>query len=216
MAQDKAVKRSVLRTLGLTIITSGLYMFYWFYVTKNQLKQELKTDDNVGLQTVGLIVPILNAFIVYWLYRDINKARDSKKLETFPAGWYVGVPYILIAIAFAIGFGSFFSFIGSVVGNDTGGAVAATGGLVLALLFAFAGGISHYVFWGLAVSKLNQYWDKVGRTTAKFSTGEIVIVVLGLVLGYFNATMDRTANTTESDQQLEQLQQELDKYDTKY
>ena len=57
------MKRSVLRVIGLLIITSGIYLFYWFFVTKNQLKRELKNDQHVGWQTVGLIVPILSGIL---------------------------------------------------------------------------------------------------------------------------------------------------------
>ncbi len=210
MVDTKAVKRSVLRVLGLTIVTSGLYLFYWFYVTKGRLKSELKTDDNVGLQTVGLIVPILNAFILYWLYRDINQARSGKQLETFPAGWYVAIPYILIAAAMVVGFGAFVSLLGGIgaaLDNDAtssgllgGGAI---GGLLLFLLLALAAGVSQYVFLGLAVKKLNEYWDKVGGTEAPFGKGEIAVIIVGVLLLVLNVTSDR--NTTNDDYDLDTL-----------
>lgn len=216
MANDKAVKRSVLRVLGLSIITSGLYTFYWFYVTKNQLKQELKTNDNVGLQTVGLLVPILNAFIIYWLFRDFNQARASKKLETFPAGWYVGIPYILSGVAVVLLIGSILSTLGSVLDSDASGAATSAGVGVLGILLILAAGISYYVFWGVAISKLNQYWDKVGGTAAKFARGEIAVIVIGLIIGGYNATADRSTTDDSYDQeQLEnQLQDALKDYDT--
>lgn len=222
MAETKAVKRSVLRVLGLSLITSGLYTFYWFYVTKKQLKEQLNTDDNVGLQTVGLIVPILNAFILYWLYRDINTARSGKSLPAFPAGWYVAIPYILIGAALVVGFGAFVSLLGgigsAIEGDSTstgllgGGAV---GGFLLFALLIFAGGVSQYVFWGVAISKLNEFWDKVGATNARFSTGEIVVVAVGVLLSILNVTADRPDDTYDTNnQELEDLQKELDKYDT--
>lgn len=83
--QGLAVKRSVLRVIGFGIISLGIYGFYWFFVTRKQVTEEVGGKDQVGLQTVGLIVPILNIFILYWLFRDIDKLHRQAGLSGFPA-----------------------------------------------------------------------------------------------------------------------------------
>lgn len=77
------VKRGAGRVLGFSILSFGLYGFYWFYVTREQMTREVGGDDNVGLQTAGQIVPILNFVIIYWLWRDINIARTRVGLPEF-------------------------------------------------------------------------------------------------------------------------------------
>lgn len=189
------VKRSVLRVIGLSIVTSGLYFFYWFFVTKNQLKRELKNEQHVGWQTAGLLVPILNLFILYWLYRDINNARDTQKQSPFAAIWYVLVPFILIALAFVIGIGAILSIIGAIAAElsdqsaSTGLAGAGVLGGLFALLLLFTGGILSYVFLGLSIKNLNEYWDKRsgGKAgEAKFRGGEVAIIIVGVLLTILN------------------------------
>lgn len=192
------IKRSVVRVLGLSIITSGIYNFYWFFVTKNQLKRELKNEQHVGWQTVGLIVPVLNAFVLYWLYRDINRVRETQKLPAFPAAWYVLIPIVLIGVAFLIGAGAIISIvgaIGSAVNSNNDAALGLAGAGVITGLFAilmlFTAGILQYVFIGLAISKLNQFWDK--RTGGKavaagWGKGEIAVVVVGVIVMILNWT----------------------------
>lgn len=91
VANELAVKRSVARVILLSIVTMGLYGFYWFYASRVQMTKELGTNDNAGWQTVGLIVPILNFFITYWLWRDIDIAQRKVGLAGFSAGGFLGV-----------------------------------------------------------------------------------------------------------------------------
>lgn len=202
------IKRSVLRVLGLSLITSGIYNFYWFFVTKNQLKRELKNDQHIGWQTVGLIVPVLNVFILYWLYRDINRARATQKLPVFAAVWYVLIPIILIILAFVIGAGAIVSIIGAIGSaansqNDAAlglvGAGVITG--IFAILILAVAGILQYVFIGLAISKLNQFWDK--RTSGKaeaagWGKGEIAVIIVGVLVMIMNWT-NNNANQNRFD-----------------
>lgn len=199
------VKRSVLRVIGLAIVTSGLYYFYWFFVTKNQLKRETKNDQHVGWQTVGLVVPILNLFIHYWLYRDINNARATQKQAPFPAVWYVIIPVILLALAAVIGIGSIISLVGSFASaiNDNDGATAGLAGAgvvggLFALLLLFLGAVLEYVFLGLAIKNLNEYWDKRSggkALAAKFRGGEVAIIVIGVLLMILNYSGNYTKDT---------------------
>lgn len=210
--QDGAkIKRSVLRVIGLSLITSGLYNFYWFFVTKNQLKRELKNEQHVGWQTVGLVVPILNWFVIYWLYRDINRSRVTQKLGEFPAVWYVVIPIILIALAFLIGAGAIVSIIGAIgsaANNQNDAALGLAGAGVITGLFAIlillAAGLLQYIFIGLAVSKLNQYWD--ARTGGKaeaagWGKGEIAVIVVGVLFSILNWTGNNSTHYEVNDNQ---------------
>jgi hypothetical protein len=130
------------------------------------------------------------------LYRDINRSRITQKLPQFPAVWYVLTPVILVVIGFLIAAGAIFSIIGAIgagVNDQNEAAVGLAGAGVVTGLFAvlilLVSGVLQYVFLGLAISKLNQYWDK--RTGGKavgaaWGKGEIAIIVIGVVLTILN------------------------------
>lgn len=199
------VKRSVLRVVGLEIVTLGLYYYYWFYVTRQHLKEELGSDDNVGLQTLGLIVPILQAFILYWLYRDISKLREQQNLQPFSAVLYIALPYGLIFGGVAILLLTFLGFLGAAANGhkDSAAAILAAGGIafLLFIILLVAGGICQLVFYCLAISKLNEYWDVKAKGAAKeagFGRGEIIVIVIGLILLVLNIITPRHTRTYES------------------
>ena len=87
------VKFPLGRVILLSIISLGLYCFYWFYQVRRQFNQQLSKEDNSALHTVGLIVPILNWFIIYWLWRDINNASRAAGAQGFDP-----MVYLLIAV----------------------------------------------------------------------------------------------------------------------
>src|SRR5687767_14941409 len=62
---ELAIKRSVGRVIGLSILSFGIYTYYWFYVTRKQVNGEIGSTDDPGLYTAGLLVPILNVIITY-------------------------------------------------------------------------------------------------------------------------------------------------------
>ena len=67
------VKRGWIRVLVLTILSMGLYSFYWFYVTRRQIFAEQgNTTSSPLLHTLGLFVPILQFVVFYWLAKDAD------------------------------------------------------------------------------------------------------------------------------------------------
>lgn len=99
-ASGNAIKISILRTIVFSILSFGLYGFYWFYHTRGVVTKEVGGNDQVGLQTAGLLVPILNFFIYYWLLRDLDKANKQAGGQGFPIPplWMVLGPVILAII----------------------------------------------------------------------------------------------------------------------
>jgi hypothetical protein len=80
---ELAIKRGVGRVIGFSILSVGIYTYYWFYVTRKQVNGELGSTDDAGLYTAGLLVPILNVIITYWLWRDIAMLRQRAGLPDF-------------------------------------------------------------------------------------------------------------------------------------
>jgi hypothetical protein len=78
-----AIKRPLGRVVGFSILSFGIYTFYWFYVTRKQLNSEMGSTEDAGLYTAGLLVPILNIIIAYWLWRDLDNLRRRVGLPEF-------------------------------------------------------------------------------------------------------------------------------------
>ena len=78
------------RAWGFTILSFGLWGFYWFYTTRKEIDQELGGQkDDALLHTLGLLVPILNFFIIYWLWRDISHLCGRSGVGEFSPGGYL-------------------------------------------------------------------------------------------------------------------------------
>ncbi len=78
------------RAWGFTILSFGLWGFYWFYTTRKEIDRELGGHrDDALLHTLGLIVPILNFFVIYWLWRDISLLCGRSGVGEFSAGGYL-------------------------------------------------------------------------------------------------------------------------------
>ena len=78
------------RAWGFTILSFGLWGFYWLYSTRKQIDQELGGyRDDALLHTLGLLVPILNFFVIYWLWRDINLLCERSGVGGFSPGGYL-------------------------------------------------------------------------------------------------------------------------------
>ncbi len=80
---ELAIKRGVGRVIGFSVLSFGIYTYYWFFVTRKQLNSELSSTDDPGLYTAGLLVPILNIIITYWLWRDLDALRRRVGLPEF-------------------------------------------------------------------------------------------------------------------------------------
>lgn len=100
-AEGYAVKWPMARVVGFSILSLGIYQFYWFYITRKWLTQQIGGSDNAGLQTLGLIVPILNFVIIYWLWRDISALRERVGLTPMNVSIYL-IVYILGTLFFPL------------------------------------------------------------------------------------------------------------------
>jgi hypothetical protein len=168
--KEAPIKRSVLRVLILTFVSFGLYSLYWFYVTRQQLNEQL--GEKASLKNISPIWQVLGPSLVflvaiplvlilvglllfpvaialsiavwYYLIKDLNQIRESVKLETTPPALYI-LGYVILS------FMSPFN---------------------LALI-------------GLLAYQLNEAWDKRLKGKAKeapYTAGEIIVSASGVAL----------------------------------
>lgn len=101
-----AVKYSLGRAWGYSLLSFGLWTSYWFYVTRRLFDGETGLGRNdAPLHTLGLYVPVLNFFILYWLYRDLSELRRRVGLVELPVGAYVVGGALVQPILYSIALG---------------------------------------------------------------------------------------------------------------
>lgn len=69
-------QRSVATVVIFSIITCGIYLFYWYYVTMRDLNAYLDVSDmDSGIELILVIfVPF---YAIYWLYKYAKRASDA-------------------------------------------------------------------------------------------------------------------------------------------
>lgn len=83
------VKRSLGRVWLLTILSFGLYSYYWFFQTARDVTRERDDHRDAGLRTFLLIIPIANLVVTYHLWQDISEMRKRRGLSGFSPGLYL-------------------------------------------------------------------------------------------------------------------------------
>lgn len=89
------IKRSLGRAWAYSLLSFGLWGFWFVYQNRRLLDREIGDGRDDGtLHTVGSFVPIWNFFVIYWLWRDLNELRRRIGLPPFEVGLFVGLTII--------------------------------------------------------------------------------------------------------------------------
>lgn len=101
-----AVKYSLGRAIGYSLLSLAGWNFYWLYVNRRLFDGELgRGRDDALLHTLGFLVPVLNIFVIYWLYRDLDELRLRARLPGLQVAWYVVAAVFAAPIVYAIALG---------------------------------------------------------------------------------------------------------------
>ena len=152
----------------LMILSSGLYLYYWFYLTWKQLEPETTDDHYPVWHALTLEVPIYNFFR---MYNHMSTVRDlairAGVSTSLSPGWVV-VMFIVSGVLESVA-----SVLESPVPI-----------LVMALIIG--------VLWMVIVCwtqhTLNQYWRQTRGESlrpARIGVGEVVFALLGVLAYYF-------------------------------
>jgi Domain of unknown function (DUF4234) len=109
-SSDIAKKRNPWGVLGLTIITIGIYLFFWWYFVNKEMvklgraRGTTELGDSPGMSALALfpgfllIVPPLVSY-----YRGVQRMQAAARITgAEPAnGWIALILFVLIGIAFA-------------------------------------------------------------------------------------------------------------------
>ena len=103
-----AVKYSLGRAWGFTLLSLGLWLIVWFHRTRRLFDGVLAGGrDDALVHTIGLLVPIWNIFVLYWLYRDLDELRRWNGLPGVEVPLYTAGGALAPAVMYSIALGRF-------------------------------------------------------------------------------------------------------------
>lgn len=144
--------RVLWQVILLYITTCGLYFFYWFYKTCDELYAKDPRAIKPLWRTLGLLVPLLNIYLVWKLFFDIQNLTQNAGVHSFGDPLSLTVFFLLCSALYQ-----------------------------LPNLYSFCGFLSVLPV-ALIQKKLNLYWKKQQpylpeRTTLR--GGEITVCLIG-------------------------------------
>ena len=165
MAIDNGLRMSTTRIVLLTILTSGIYFFYWLYVTWKQLQNQTKDIHFPIWHALSMLVPIYGLFRFHRHVAVIRTLAVNSNVATSLSPTQI-VTLFVLNLLIAIG--------------STG--VQDTMALVALNIIRFTLVITSMV-WSQAT--LNDYWQKVRGEALQdmpLGTTEKVLMVIGAVI----------------------------------
>ena len=160
-----AVRLNLGRVLLVSVLSAGLYLFYWFYLTWKQLDSETTDEHHPVWHALTLVVPIYGLFRMHRHVAVIKELAVGAELATSLSP---GLAVVLLLISNVLGWSS----------------LRITEPVVLMVLGLLSTALTTALVV-VAQGGLNEYWEKVRGAdlqNARIGVGEVVFVLLGLVV----------------------------------
>lgn len=95
-------QRSVATVIILSIVTCGIYMFYWLYVSMRDLNDYLEISD-MDPAVELLICIFCSPYIIYWFYKYAGRITDAQiKAQTEVASDNAIICLVLAIFGFSV------------------------------------------------------------------------------------------------------------------
>ncbi len=166
---------SLNRILFLTIVSFGLYLFYWFYLTWRHYRDHTGNEAYPIWHALTLLIPIYGLFRIHAHVRSYNELMSkSGLLGSIDPMWVVAVFLITNILGIVANI-----LTGGLFGTDDYTFVAAVSAAIL-----FAVSLALYLRVLLPIqSDLNRYWESLANVQivpSKVRVGEVVFSIIGL------------------------------------
>lgn len=163
---------SVRRVIILSILSSGVYLFWWFYITWKQYRDHSGEVAYPIWHSLTLLVPIYHWFRVYAhvrIYRDLMTERRLANSISPPT---------VVAIFIALDVLVSITFVDVVFGEIS--RALAMWLLVESVVFT---AMITWVLMSVQVN-INRYWIAVlpGASHCRISKGEVAVTIVGVLL----------------------------------
>ncbi len=157
------------RVAVMTVLSAGLYLFYWFYLTWKQYRDSTDEEAYPVWHALTLFVPIYNLFRSHAHMRVFREMMDGRRIyTTISPVWAV----IVIIVTHVL------SYIDWNIPSVTQAQVQTSLAMSMASMVAILALLLH------AQSNINRYWIHVyGRVDSLgFSLLELAVTVIGILL----------------------------------
>ena len=165
------------RILLMSVLSHGLYLFYWFFLTWKQYRDHTGNPAFPVWHALTLIVPVYSLFRTHAHMRTYNELMlDAGVTSTINVGVTVGLVFtssVLDTVSFNLAGG----FAGS--SEISTGIAAATAAIDLISIAIKSGLVLHLQ------GNLNRYWNSLDSATivdVKIGFSEVFLVFIGVFL----------------------------------
>ena len=164
------------RVVILTLLSGGLYIFWWFYITWKHYRDHTGEKAYPVWHALAAIVPFYNLFRVHAHVRTYGELMDKNHLPSSLSPLRAAVIYGIASFLANIGLRQ--SFFGEISENL---AIAMLLGLIASTLL---------LLWLLtsAQANLNKYWQSAlfekSPSYARIGIGEVLITLVGIFNWY--------------------------------
>lgn len=188
LREEPSLLISPSRIMGMSLISSGLYLFYWFYLTWRQYRVHSGTEAYPVWHALTLLIPIYSWFRVHAHVRAINDMVHKRNI--YPALSPL-LAVALIATQQALGWVSFSVAYDAELTTSTilSSIILDLIGIVIAVVLMVNVQTSINKFWGLEhgspVSEAGSSAEAIEQTTigrTPFSLGEKIIGAVGALM----------------------------------
>ncbi|MBF8267344.1 MAG: hypothetical protein HW388_852 [Dehalococcoidia bacterium] len=165
LREGSFLRLSMGRVVLLSVLASGLYFFYWLYLTWKHLQSETREVHHPFWHALTLFVPVYGLFRLHKHVRVIQGLALGVGVETSLAP---GLAVVLVALNMVLGLGST--------------RVESLTGLLLLNIISLAL-TTTVIAW--SQDGLNRYWSRARGTAlrdASMRAGERVIILVGIAL----------------------------------
>ena len=162
---DPAVYLGMSRVIALTLLSSGLYVIWWLYITWKHPASETNDDHYPVWHTLAvLVVPVYSLFRVH---KHMSIIKGLAEQAGLPYSLSPGILVVLFLISSTLGWLSLaFTDVGTLV------------------TFAIISTVLTTVIVAWPQSVLNSYWDSkrgAALRSARIGVGEVTMVLIGLL-----------------------------------
>lgn len=100
-------KRSLAACIILSIVTCGIYLYYWLYCMANDLNTASHNpEDTSGVKLILLTIVTCGIYMWVWLYKSGEHLCNAKQYATGYRGENNGILYLVLAL-FGLGIVSY-------------------------------------------------------------------------------------------------------------
>ena len=165
------------RILVMSVVTYGLYLFYWFYLTWKQYRDHTGASVFPVWHALTLFVPVYSLFRTHAHARTF---RDMMQRSDVPTSINPGAAVALVLVSWGLG------LVNLELAGGLFGTVDLTVGDAVTMIILDLIGISLGIAMMLHIqSNLNEYWRSRASeavTIAPIRPAETIVIIIGALL----------------------------------